>query len=286
MVVEVRIAIKQGGHGQSELLRCLLVKAGIPLEKIAEKQEKGRRSLSVFPGSLREARAIGEAVHALRLKDISLSLVPLKDSDWKTRWKKYFKPFNITRDIRIIPVWAKAESAPGAIEGIRLDTTSAFGTGLHATTQMMALLIREDRGRIRDFLDIGTGSGILSLIACHYGAKEITAIDNDKEAVATARLNFRRNKCPDSRLSVADFNEFRPGRRFDFVAANLFTEDLVRYRHKLASLVKPGGHLAVSGIFHENYPSFRRRFKSPYVRVDRIIRRKKWYAVLFQRKEA
>lgn len=282
-MVEVRIRLHGAGDGQAELLRCVLVGSGIPLEKIAEKDEKGRRSLSIFPDSLQQARLAAGAIRRLGLKGVAFSIIPLKDSDWKTRWKKYFKPFNITRDLRIIPVWEKRLSAPRGTAGIRLDTTLAFGTGLHATTRMMAGFIRGRKPLTGSFLDIGTGSGILSLAACRYGAREIWALDNDAEAVKTARRNFRANGCSDAHLSAEAFAAFAPGRRFDFVAANLFTEDLVRFRRKLAALVEPGGVCAVSGIFIDNYPSFRRRFKVSGMTVEKTLKRNKWYAVLFRK---
>jgi ribosomal protein L11 methyltransferase len=285
MIVEARIRLTSEGQGKMELLRTVLLHAGIPLEKMAEKNEKGKLTLSLFLSSAREARVAAEAVRSLRLKGISLSLVPLYDRDWKTRWKKYFKPFSITRDIRIIPVWEKESSAPAGARGIRIDTTSAFGTGLHATTRIMAGFIRERKGRLDSFLDVGTGSGILSLIACSYGARDIWAMDNDPQAVKTAGKNFRTNRCRASRLFTGDFAAFRPGRRFDFVAANLFTEDLVRFRRSLGALVKPGGSLAVSGIFFENYPSLRRRFRVPGLRLVKAVRKDKWYGVLFAKKE-
>ncbi|MGE5309011.1 MAG: 50S ribosomal protein L11 methyltransferase [Deltaproteobacteria bacterium] len=284
-MIEVRFRLRESGKGQAELLRLLLLKGGIPLEKISEKEEKGKRSLSVFVDSARQARVTAEAVKALKLKGISYSLIRLKDSDWKTRWKKYFKPFNITRDIRIIPVWEQGESAPPGVRGLRLDTTSAFGTGLHATTQMVAQMIRGHREDLGDFLDIGTGSGILSLIACAYGAHFIRAIDNDPQAVETARRNFRRNGCPDRHLRAADFARFASARRFSFVAANLFTEDLIKFKDRLIPLVKPGGWLAVSGISNQNYGSFRRRFVDRRIRAVKAMGRRKWHAVLFQRKE-
>jgi len=281
-MIELRLRSRATGPGQAELLRCMLITAGIALERIVEKRQRGVLSFSVFTDSVREARAIAGAVRELRLKGISFSFVPLKDSDWKTRWKKYFKPFNITREIRIIPVWEQAQSAPAGMAGIRLDTTSAFGTGLHATTRMVAGMIRSRRGRLGAFLDIGTGSGILSVIAFRYGAKLIRAIDFDKESVVTARKNFRRNGCPDRFLAAQDFARFTSGRRFDFVAANLFTEDLVRFCPKLISLVEPGGYLAVSGIFADNYPSFRARFKDRRARCVEVAKRGKWYAALYR----
>jgi len=72
-------------------------------------------------------------------------------------------------------------------------------------------------------------------------------------------------------------------RKFDFVAANLLTEDLVRLQKKIISVVAPAGFLAVSGIYHDNYRSFRRRFSSKHLRCVAVARQNDWYAVLFQK---
>ena len=306
--VRMRFSSSRAGAGAPDLARCLLEKSGIGREKIAEKNEKGRFSLSVYVGSTRDARPVAGVMRSLKLKGVSFSLVPLRDSDWKTRWKKYVKPFMITPEIRVVPVW-KQGTGPVKPGSILIDTTLAFGTGLHATTRMVAGLIRERSGQgrspsrpfrlgrgIGDFLDVGTGSGILSVIACTYGAQKITAIDNDRQAVKVCRGNLSRNHCKgrvqgtgpyrhvhSCRVQVIDLGAFKPKQRFDFIAANLFTEELVRLKSRLVSLLCPGGELAVSGIYCDNYRSFRRRFKAKNIVCRKVLTQKKWYALLFQK---
>lgn len=280
-MIEVRMNLGSSGAAAPELARCLLEKNGIRGQDIAQKNEKGRCYLSVYVKSARGAGTVRAAMRSSGLKGISVSLVRLKDSDWKTRWKKYVVPFRITPEIRVVPVWNRGFRRATA-DSILIDTTLAFGTGLHATTRMMAGLIRERRGDLGNFLDIGAGSGILSVIASRYGAGTITAIDNDPHTVKTCRRNLAMNYCK-GKVMARDLADFRPGRRFDFVAANLLTEDLVRLRSRLVPLVTPGGYLAVSGIYFENYASFRRRFKAANLVCRKVLRQKKWYALLFRK---
>jgi len=281
-MIECKVFVHSPGAGRLDLARCVLLNAGIPEQDIAENTCKGKKYLSVFLPSARRARVLYERIRSLRLNGISLSVSVLKDADWKTRWKRYFKPFFITSDVRVIPVWEK-KSVAASDRAIYLDTTFAFGTGLHATTQMMARFIESAAGHCQRFLDIGTGTGILSIIAARYGARFIHALDIDADSVKTARNNFRMNHCVTGYVDAIDFKHYTTKERFDFVAANLLTEDLIFFQKKMAGMVKPGGYLAVSGIFHENYSYLRRSFKPSGFRCLKVSHKKGWYAVLFRK---
>ncbi|HTY44465.1 MAG TPA: 50S ribosomal protein L11 methyltransferase [Patescibacteria group bacterium] len=282
---EVRMLLKDARPAQADLARCLLANFGIPPEQVAEEARGGRTTLSFFTSSLKKAQGLKERIDASGLKHAYLSLRALKDADWKTRWKKYFKPFNITATLRVIPAWAKGARVKGSRQPVYIDTTFAFGTGLHATTQMMAQLIDGRRGKIGRFLDVGTGSGILALIAGCCGAAGVWAIDADKEAVKTAAENFRLNGFRPRCIKTAGAEGFKARERFDFVAANLLTEDLIRLQKKLSRFLCPSGLLAVSGVHCSNYTVFRRRFHPAGLRCARILQRKGWYAILFKKRE-
>ena len=167
---------------------------------------------------------------------------------------------------------------------IYIDTVFAFGSGLHATTRMMARFIALEKGKFSCFLDVGTGSGILSIIAHRYGARELYAIDIAKDAIKTARSNLRINQCRPACIKTLSFDEFHTEKQFDFIAANLFTEDLIRIKNKLIACLKPGKYLAVSGIYRDNYLSFRKRFSDQRLRCLRVLVQKNWYALLFTRR--
>ncbi|MDX2226303.1 MAG: 50S ribosomal protein L11 methyltransferase [Verrucomicrobiae bacterium] len=141
---------------------------------------------------------------------------------------------------------------------LNIPASLAFGTGEHATTAMMLRLL----GQVPDweqkrFLDIGTGTGILALAARALGCRDIEAFDNDPRAIRVARENDRlnpgprRTRIPWQRLSVADF---KPRKKFDVVAANLFSDLLIAHHKRLIRALKPGGQLLLSGIFRDHVP--------------------------------
>lgn len=281
---ECRLIIKSAQSAQSDLLRLVLANLGVKEEDIAERLQKGRTCLSFFVKSRKEAQVVFVKIRALRLKGFSLRLKPLKDKDWKTRWKKYVKPFAITKQIRVVPLWKAGQETKKSDKDIYIDTVFAFGSGLHATTRLMARLIALEKGKFFRFLDVGSGSGILSVIAHRYGAGELYAIDIAKDAIKTARRNLRINQCPVEHIKVISFDDFSVKERFDFIAANLFTEDLIRLKNKLIACLSPGKYLAVSGIYRDNYLSFRKRFSDRRLRCLRVLVQKNWYALLFTRR--
>lgn len=281
-MIEYKLFVHGAGAAILDLVRCALLNSGISQQDIVENEYKGKKYLSVFISSHQKARALQKRIRLLKLKNISTSVSLLQDADWKTRWKKYFKPFFITRKVQVVPVWEK-KSVALSDKSIYLDTTFAFGTGLHATTRLMARFIESRAWKFERFLDIGTGTGILSIIAARYGARIIHAFDIDADSVKTARNNFQMNHSKPVFLKTIDFRQYQTKERFDFVAANLLTEDLIFFQKKLATLVKRGGFLAVSGIFHENYSYLRRSFKPAGLRCVNVLSKKNWFAVLFRK---
>jgi ribosomal protein L11 methyltransferase len=146
----------------------------------------------------------------------------------------------------------------------------------------MAQFIEDLKGQFASFLDVGTGTGILSMVARKQGAKNVVAIDIGELSVKAARQNMRVNGLT-ARVMQADIKNFRSAKQFDFVAANLVTEDLIEHRASLLDLVKDNGFLAVSGISLENLPRFCRRFKKPPLQCLKISRGREWSGLLFRK---
>ncbi|MFA6383736.1 MAG: 50S ribosomal protein L11 methyltransferase [Candidatus Omnitrophota bacterium] len=281
---EVRIRFLVEEPGKADLLRCALSNIGVPMDQSIEKLERGTTVVSFYENSRRRANAFSARIRSLKLKGVRVSIARLQDRDWTTRWKKYFKPFNISRDIRVVPLWMKNAKIPAGSTAVYLDTTFAFGSGLHATTRMMARFMYMKEKHCGSFLDIGTGSGILALIARAYGTRDVFAIDMDPVSIKTAENNCLHNRCNFEYLKAVKFESFRSRKQFDFVAANLLTEDLLRLQTKLIEKVSPGGYLAVSGIFYKNYAYFRKHFAGGAFVCAAAAREKDWCAVLFKKK--
>ncbi len=282
-MIELKFNFKQNDIGQLDLIKLVLLKLGVKENDIVENDEKGKKFISIFLKTKKQTQDVIKKFKLLKLKGVLVLAKDLEDKDWTTRWKDYFQPFNITKTVRIVPLWMKGRDVVKAKNTVFIDTTFAFGSGMHATTQMMSQLIESKKKNLDKFFDIGTGSGILSIIAQKLGAKEIWALDIDPVSVATAKKNFEINECNYKFLRAVRLEKFRSSEQFNFIAANLITEDLLRLKNILLSLIKPGGYLAVSGIFQDNYPKFQKEFKDKQIKVEKVVNRKKWYAVLFKK---
>ncbi len=182
----------------------------------------------------------------------SLSRIP--QADWATAWKQYFKPFHLTSKIVIKPSWEEYSPAQNEIV-VTLDPGMAFGTGQHDTTRFCADLICQLKDKcpeLETLVDIGCGSGILSIIANSVGFSSVDGIDIDKESVNTALENLARNpQCSQVQFLVTqgDLSELK--KQYDVVAANIIAETLCELKDTLLSFVKPQGYIILSGILPE-----------------------------------
>ena len=167
---------------------------------------------------------------------------------WRDEWKKHFEPFGICSGVVVRPPWRAYAAAPGE-RVIELEPGRAFGTGLHETTRLVAEILA-DRGpslRGTRVLDVGCGSGILSLVALALGAEAVRAVDVDPDAVAVTRENAERNGLT-MRVVADDVPVGALDDRYGTVLANIEAKTLVELAPDLAPRVAPGGQLVLSGI--------------------------------------
>ena len=214
------------------------------------------------------ARDRAEAAAASLDRAWSPRLSELIGDAWRDEWKKYFVPFRLTERITIRPPWEPYTRSDPAELVLELEPGRAFGTGLHPTTALVARAIEALASEIlaRDghptsMLDVGTGSGILALVALALGAATARAIDVDPDAAALARENARRNGL-DARLEVDVSPLETLDGSYDLVAANIEASVLVAMAEPLARRVRPGGVLVLSGILEERAAEVRRAFAS------------------------
>jgi ribosomal protein L11 methyltransferase len=180
---------------------------------------------------------------------------------WRDEWKKHFVPFRLTDRVIIRPPWEPYEAQEPSEIVLELEPGRAFGTGLHATTVLVAraLEARAHELSLHDVLDVGTGSGILALLAIALGAKRARAIDIDPEACAVAAENARRNGM-EARLEVDASPLERVAGSYEVVTANIEARVLVPMAPVLTARVRPGGTLILSGILREQRDEVERAF--------------------------
>jgi ribosomal protein L11 methyltransferase len=261
----------------------MLLSLGVDNSMIVQEERKNALTVLVYLDSLLEANKLAVVIRRVGLRGVKTVVNRRSASDWSERWKKGWKPFALTRRFHVIPLWQESRRCPSGKQPVYLDTTNAFGTGLHETTRFSAQLIDQAGRQCSSFLDVGTGSGILAIVAGKLGIKDVVAIDIDPDAVKVARKNLKVNHLPANRVLVADIGRFRPGRMFDLVVANLVTWDLVAFRNKILPLVKPGGYLIVSGISLKNLPFFREYFRVRTLKQLKLKKGREWAAFLFQK---
>jgi len=292
-LAEIALVMPRSRFSGPEVLTGVWLKAGVSEEDVVEYSDNRTFQASVYFSARREAERILRHLDIPRQSRIRVVKKFLKSADWLAAWKKNIKPFRLTKTFDVVPAWTvparkKRKNSSGTSRGRRkilLDTTMAFGTGLHETTRFMAVLIESRAGGFKTFLDVGTGSGLLSIVASYGGAKQVDAIDIDQHCLTVAKQNLARNGFAFRRCYKGDFLTHSARRQYDFVAANLFTRDLLAMRDQLFRRVKPGKFLAVSGIALENLSALKKSFGSLPLRCRRVERGKKWAAVLYQRKE-
>ena len=185
------------------------------------------------------------------MSDLAERVLP--EEQWRDAWKKHFKPLKIGRRVVVRPTWSAGRPADGEAT-IWLDPGMAFGTGHHPTTRMCIEQIERTMTPGARVLDVGFGSGILSIAAALLGASEVFGLDIDPAAVGVAEQNGRKNGV-ESRLTFAAGSlpspRVRP-RSFDLTVANISAKVVSEIASELVASLKPGGVLIASGVLVEN----------------------------------
>lgn len=186
----------------------------------------------------------------VREEDLTVSEVA--DQDWNATWAASLEPIMLGSRVRIRQSWHEADPGFKGIELV-LDPKRAFGTGYHATTQMVVEWLEENIRGGESVLDIGTGSGILAMLAIRLGAARAIGIDNDPEAVECAREYAKQNGFgAELDLHVASFDEL-DAKGYDVVVANLDIRTMPRVCGILPRLMKADGIACLSGLQEQDY---------------------------------
>jgi ribosomal protein L11 methyltransferase len=270
-------------YGHLEILKQVLLKAGIPEEEIVEYKDKRRGYLSSYFSTHKKAQGVQESLRSFKIKGFKVRIKKLLETDWQNAWKKKFKPFHFTKKFSVVPMWLKKSFKQRGRTPIYIDSHLSFGTGEHETTRFMANIIEDSSGKFQTFLDLGCGTGILSLLALKLGAQRVTAVDINPDCIRNTRFNLKENGLKEQECILADIQKLHLKGEFDFVAANLVTNDLLEFSQKIVGWVSPGKYLAISGVSLENYSLIRKEFKRFPLKCLRILRGKEWTAILYQK---
>jgi ribosomal protein L11 methyltransferase len=231
---------------------------------------------------LRAHRAALEAAGMLDRSSRAASPVALSDPGWAAMWKARFTPLRIGRKLVIVPPW-NADAAPAGRLPIIIDPGQGFGTGHHATTRSTLIAIEAEcsRSKFGRALDVGCGSGVLSLAMARLGVARITALDNDPQALDNARHNAELNGLAQRiGFSPAPLGSLR--RPVPLIAANILSSILIAMAPDLIRLLAPGGRLILSGILAREAPSVMAHYRPPLRRL-RSYRDGAWITLVLAR---
>jgi len=172
----------------------------------------------------------------------------VREEDWANNWKKYFKPLPVGKKLLICPSWETTDNPEGRAI-LSIDPGMAFGTGGHDTTRLVLETLEEHITPGCDFLDVGCGSGILSIAACLLGAGTATGVDIDKLAVRTAVENGELNglTAPRYTMQVGDLARDVTG-KYPVIAANIVADAIILLSPAVPALLAEDGVYIVSGI--------------------------------------
>ncbi len=212
--------------------------------------------------------------------DGTVELEGMNEDDWAESWKQYYKPVPLGR-VTIVPAWEKYDAKEGEVI-IRMDPGMAFGTGTHETTRLVIKLMQDELKGGERLLDVGTGSGILSICASKLGAKSCNAYDIDPMAVKVARENAEADGCTNITVGVSDLlrGVDLSGGKYDFCVANIVADIIIRMLPDIKSYLKDGSPLILSGIIGERAEEVRTAVLANGFTVEKEISENDWVGML------
>ncbi len=247
--------------------------------------ETPRMDVNVFFTQEVDFAKVVEALKA-RFPQAQFQITSEENKDWLAEWKKGFKPFPFAGPFWVIPSWLQPppEAPADTSKHIYVEPGMAFGTGTHETTRLAAGLVISEvlRSPSKSLLDVGTGTGILALIAYRLGVAHLVGLDIDPEARRTARENLELNTA--TAIEIRDYQISDETEVYDIVVANIIDGVLTVLRHDLSRALKPGGRMILSGVLMDRESEFYQGFTADTgLRLIRKVSEGEWSAALLEK---
>ena len=224
-----------------------------------------------------------EAYPDAGLGSLELHLANVKDEDWENNWKQYYQPIPIGKKLLVVPKWMEPDRSEGRIP-VLLDPGMIFGTGAHASTQMCMLRLEECIHGGEEVLDLGSGSGILSITALLLGAAHATGVDVDPKAEDIARENAAINGLYSDRFTAVTGNVVTGqaelqglfSKRYDIVCMNIFADVIIPMAAVLPQFLKENTVVICSGVLENRYEEVRAAIEAAGLRIRSLQTMKDW----------
>ena len=261
------------------------------LSFFVEKKEDGSLVLNE-EATTREAimeKVTGELDSLRQFMDIgegSITVDETEDIDWINNWKQYFHQFYID-DLLVIPSWEEVKPEDRDKMILHIDPGTAFGTGMHETTQLCIRQIKKHLTPDTVMLDVGTGSGILGILALMYGAKAVVGTDLDPCAIEATKENMEANHIDPKDFEVLIGNIITEKEiqdqvgyeKYDIVAANILADVLVPLTPVIVHQMKPGAYYITSGIIQGKEELVQEAMKAAGLEIDAVTYQGEWVNV-------
>ena len=246
------------------------------------------RIITYFPANVNVAEKVPEL--EMQIKGLSqfgidpgkaaVKLSDVNDDSWRDVWKKYYHPVRITRYLTIVPSWEDYQPENADEKVIWLDPGRAFGTGTHPTTRLALLALEKEIRGSESMIDVGTGSGVLSIAAKYLGAGEIDAYDIDDEAIKATKENVALN--PVAQDINIGTNSLLDGisKKVDLIVANILAEIIVPLIPQAKECLNPGGKFITSGIINDKKDLIVNELTKHGFVIDEILNQKDWYSII------
>ncbi|MBM4178746.1 MAG: 50S ribosomal protein L11 methyltransferase [Ignavibacteria bacterium] len=226
------------------------------------------------------ASAIPEEIASLGLHVAVITQGTEEDQNWNAEWEASIDPVVVNERIVIVPEWRAHEyNLPLTLN---ITPKMSFGTGHHATTRMMCKLTEQYVQADEKWIDVGTGTGVLAILAARLGASHVFAFDNNEWSIVNSRENIERNGVQDKiSLQMSELQEtaLPP---CDGLAANLYRHLVIPYASVFIASVKPGGIILVSGILKYDFDEVAEPFVERGCLVEESLAETEWCAIAFR----
>ncbi|MEG0509496.1 MAG: 50S ribosomal protein L11 methyltransferase [Eubacterium sp.] len=219
--------------------------------------------------------------YGLNPGECELAITEMEEDDWANSWKKYYKPTKIGKSIVIKPTWEPYTSEDDEIV-VNMDPGMAFGTGTHETTQLCVSKLEDNINPGDLVLDIGCGTGILSIIAAELGCEKVIGVDFDPVAVKVARENINLNGMT-PKIEIREGNlldVIGVDEKADVIVANILAEAIIELSQIIKPYLKRGGVFISSGIIHDRLEAVIEALTKADFIVTKIEQMGEWHSVV------
>ena len=246
--------------------------------------ENGHKMLESVRGELAALKSLGDKAY----ENLRIEMESVREEDWENNWKKYFKPIYVGDRLVIKPEWETIDDAEGKIV-FNIDPGMTFGSGQHETTRLCVETLDKLVKKGDKVLDLGCGSGILSIISLLLGAKSATAVDIDPNCKKIAYANAALNDIGEDVYKVVAGNiltneafkeETENEGPFDIVVANIVADVIIPLSKDVRRYLKQGGAFIASGIIDLRIDEVRAAIEENGFIIDEIKKENDWYAII------